>query len=76
MKLPARVDAGFVDRAHEPTDLGRQRELVARLLAQHAPEADLRLTEPVQRGDIEVADADVPGVLDDRLGRRRRGPRE
>ncbi len=48
-------------RPQPPSDLGREHELVARQLAQHVAEQHLGAAVAVERRDVEVADAQLPG---------------
>ena len=52
----------------QPADLGRQRVLRLRLVAQELPDAVLAQPQPVPGGGIEVADAGIPGRLQGSLG--------
>jgi hypothetical protein len=50
--------------AQQPAYLGRQRELLSRLAAQHLACALLAETVAIQRSGVEEADATLPGSLD------------
>ena len=69
-RLPVDIGAGGdgIGRPDEPADLGRQDERVAVAPAEGRAHASLGQAVAVQRGRVEVADADVPGVGE---GRRR-----
>jgi hypothetical protein len=54
--------------AQQAADLGRQHERSPGLAAQEAAEPLLGEAEPVERCGVEVADAEIPGARDGRLG--------
>ena len=56
----------------DAADLGRDRVLVARPRREGRAEALFGEAGPVERGGVEVADAELPGAGDRRLGRVRR----
>ncbi len=59
-------------RANQPADLGRQHELVPGPAREGAAHRPLGRAVAIQRGNVEVADPDRPGVLHRRRRVRRR----
>ena len=58
--------AHVAGRPDQPADLGREHELIARASRQRRSHGPFRGAIAVERGDVEIAHAERPGVIDDR----------